>query len=337
METSQNAQTLLLQTAEELVQANRLEDAIAFLLRFDEQTKAGIRQDIIMQSGNFNQVHQMFTQGMLDDARYFQMTARTRFALLEVVKSVPRRLALNAKINSLGAYQFDVPDSAQLEKVIGSKDNLMTINWLEKALQFSKTVCRIAFIDEKGRQSYGTGFLDKEGYLFTNNHVLSSVEIAKGARLEFNYEVDAEGTIKPQTVYHLDTSYFITSPPNELDFTRVKVVDDASTPLKQWGHVDFAPDAIPAVGDPVTIIQHPQGGVKKIALRANEVLQVQNQLLRYTTDTEGGSSGSPVFNQNWQVIGIHHAGKVIDIGGQKRDANEGILFRDIFAFIAKSK
>ena len=31
------------------------------------------------------------------------------------------------------------------------------------------------------------------------------------------------------------------------------------------------------------------------------------QLIRYQTDTEPGASGSPVCNDTWQVVGLHHA------------------------------
>jgi V8-like Glu-specific endopeptidase len=30
--------------------------------------------------------------------------------------------------------------------------------------------------------------------------------------------------------------------------------------------------------------------------------------VQYTTDTLPGSSGSPVFNDNWEVVALHHAG-----------------------------
>ncbi|HRI60765.1 MAG TPA: trypsin-like peptidase domain-containing protein [Saprospiraceae bacterium] len=334
----QNAQDVLLHTAEELIQQNQLEDAIAFLLRLDQQTSAGIRHDIIMQSGNFNQVLQMFNSGVLDDARYFQMTARTRAGLLAIVKGIPKKLELNAKINSLGAYQFSVPDDARLEKIIGPGNNLLKIRWLEDALKASKAVCRVVCANGE----LGTGFMTKEGYVFTNNHVLKSADVAKTARLEFNYEIGADGKAKSRTTYQLDASNYKTSPPNEFDFARVKVIDRADAPLGQWGFVEFDPDAIPSVGESVTIIQHPKGEDKQIALNANEVLGQLNQHIFYTTDTEPGSSGSPVFNKDWKVVAIHHAGKtdaeggmVINAQGEKRGANRGILFRDIFAFIGK--
>ena len=332
MEETQGALPVLLQTAEKMIQRNEIQGVIEFLERLDEQQKIGISQDLIMQSGNFYQVYDFYKQGMLDEEKYFRQTARIRLALTDIVKDIPRKLELNARIKGLGAYQFDIPSNpAELEKIIGSKDNLLTISWLEKALTASKAVCRIVMANG----AKGTGFLTKDGYLFTNNHVIGSPEAVKGARAEFNYEVGPDGNVRPLSTYELDATGFITSPVPELDFARVRLVDNPANSYKQWGGLDIAPNALPAVGDPVTIIQHPGGMDKRIALRANEVLQVTNQYVHYTTDTEGGSSGSPVFNNFWQVIALHHAGKAVNVNGQQRDANEGILFRDIFDFISK--
>lgn len=331
MEETQEALPVLLQTAEKLIQRNEIQPALEFLERLDDQLKIGISQDLIMQSGNFYQVYDFFKQGLIDDDKYLQRTARVRFALTEIVKDIPRKLELNARIKGLSAYQFQVPPAQELEKIIGSKDNLLTISWLEKALTASKAVCRIVLANGVK----GTGFLTKDGYLFTNQHVIKTAADVKGARAEFNYEVGPDGNIRPLTSYELDATGFIASPPDQLDFARVKLIDNPSNSYKQWGGLDVAPDALPAVGDPVTIIQHPGGLDKKIALRANEVLQVSNQHIHYTTDTEGGSSGSPVFNNFWQVVAIHHAGKTVNVNGQPREANEGILFRDIYAYIAK--
>ncbi|MFZ4473847.1 MAG: hypothetical protein ACOYPR_01560 [Saprospiraceae bacterium] len=57
-----------------------------------------------------------------------------------------------------------------------------------------------------------------------------------------------------------------------------------------------------------------------------------------------GSSGSPVFNKDWKVVAIHHAGKikadggfVVNAQGDVREANRGILFREIFSFLQTGK
>ena len=332
----QNAQTAYIETIEGLLQENEVDKALEALFELDNKTQAGIRQDVLMISGNYRQASKMFQQGMMDFNQFSQQTARVRFGLLEMMKTIPRKIELNAKIKNLDAFQFSIPDDARLEKIIGVENNLLKINWLEKALIASKSVCRVVCADG----NLGTVFLTKEGYIFTNNHVLSSADVAKTAKLEFNYEVGADGKTKSRITYDLDSSDYKTSTPDKLDFARVKVKDRSDAPLSQWGFVEFDPEAVPSVNEGVTIIQHPKGQDKQIALNANLVLGQLNQHLFYSTDTEPGSSGSPVFNKDWKVVAIHHAGKtdaegglVINAQGERRGANRGVLFRDIFKFL----
>lgn len=62
-------------------------------------------------------------------------------------------------------------------------------------------------------------------------------------------------------------------------------------------------------GDPVFIIQHPKGRRKQIVMDDNEVIAygLLKDYLRYRADTDYGSSGSPVFNAQWQLVALHHA------------------------------
>jgi endonuclease G len=62
------------------------------------------------------------------------------------------------------------------------------------------------------------------------------------------------------------------------------------------------------VGESLNIIQHPNGEPKQLALRENKLLDVLPQFLHYHTDTAPGSSGSPVFNDQWEVVALHHSG-----------------------------
>src|SRR5262249_16458385 len=58
----------------------------------------------------------------------------------------------------------------------------------------------------------------------------------------------------------------------------------------------------------VNIIQHPQGRPKQVALRDNQVIDLLDDFLHYRADTEPGSSGAPVFNDFWELVGLHHSG-----------------------------
>ena len=56
-------------------------------------------------------------------------------------------------------------------------------------------------------------------------------------------------------------------------------------------------------------------------------------MIRYTADTEPGSSGSPVFNNTWKLIALHHsAGDQDPTTGQWVD-NEGVRIDRIIEHI----
>jgi V8-like Glu-specific endopeptidase len=335
----QNAQALLFETLDGLLIENRFDDAAKVLLDFDKANNVGISDEISSIMGAYKSAErELRVHQTIDFKEFSRFENSARRGLQTVVRDLPNTMRLNGLMQQgLSTYQFDVPEPARLEKIIGQTNNLLKINWLEKALAASKAVCRVVCADGE----LGTGFLTKEGFLFTNNHVIPTADIAKEARIEFNYQLDASGKTMTRTSYQLDASTFVTSKPDAYDYARIKVIDRADAPLRQWGFLEFDPSAIPAVGDAVTIIQHPKGEDKQIALNANEVLGVWNQHVFYTTDTEPGSSGSPVFNKDWKVIAIHHAGKTeaegglqVNARGDRKGANRGILFENIFAHIA---
>ncbi|MEU7556639.1 trypsin-like peptidase domain-containing protein [Streptomyces sp. NPDC044571] len=62
----------------------------------------------------------------------------------------------------------------------------------------------------------------------------------------------------------------------------------------------------------VNIIQHPGGQPKRVALRNNLVYEADEQDIRYFTDTRGGSSGSPVFTDDWQVVALHRGARRVE-------------------------
>jgi endonuclease G len=88
---------------------------------------------------------------------------------------------------------------------------------------------------------------------------------------------------------------------------------------------------------PVNIIQHPNARYKKIAIRNNLVTSSAGDDLRYFTDTDFGSSGSPVFDDQWRVVALHRgAAKVSNVQFQGRTTawvNYGSHIRAIFDHI----
>lgn len=207
-------------------------------------------------------------------------------------------------------------DPAQLEKIMGAKSTLLDILFLEKGTLTAKSVARI--VTPAGN---GSGFLVQGGLLVTNNHVLPSADVARTSKAEFNYQKTIGGLDATVDAYELDPDTgFATSKENDWSAVRLK-----GDPAATWGALELKPATI-AKSDTVNIIQHPGGGPKQIALYHNVVTFADDKIVQYLTDTLPGSSGSPCFNDNWELVALHHSGGWLREPGTK-DAlfrNEGI-------------
>jgi V8-like Glu-specific endopeptidase len=185
------------------------------------------------------------------------------------------------------------------EKIIG-ENTLRDIYILNLALEASKAVVRIAT-----PEGLGTGFMIAPDLLMTNNHVIESQETASKSNFSFNYQLDINGKeCLTQTIGALQNGDFYTN--EELDFTVVTLKD-----VPDFGKPLIFKSKLMRRDDRVSIIQHPGGHLKKISMQNNFVAYADNQVLQYTTSTEPGSSGSPVFDDDFQVVGIHHSGGML--------------------------
>jgi hypothetical protein len=82
--------------------------------------------------------------------------------------------------------------------------------------------------------------------------------------------------------------------------------------------VNLCPRA-PVPGDLIFVLGFPGGRGLQISLDDNAVLPpehldgcelpIKSEVLVYRAPTEGGSSGSPVFNENWELAAIHMGGR----------------------------
>jgi endonuclease G len=206
------------------------------------------------------------------------------------------------------------------ERLLGRND-LLPINYLARGELAAAAVGRVDVPEEfGGTGSWGTGFLISPRLMITNNHVIGNPESAERAVIEFGYERDVNGRFKTSRRFRLDPdSAFITSPKDKLDYTLVAVMaesEDGTAQIGDFGFLRLEPGTHKVkVGEFVTIIQHPNGEEKFIAIRENKVLQIggdeaefEPDYLWYASDTAPGSSGSPAFNDNWQVVAVHHRG-----------------------------
>ena len=98
-----------------------------------------------------------------------------------------------------------------------------------------------------------------------------------------------------------------------------------------WGWLHLRDTLMYANGQHVNIIQHPSGRRKEVALQKNTLSNIYVNRIRYTTDTQPGSSGSAVFNNGWDLIAIHHAAGTWDSTNNVWVSNEGMRIDKIVA------
>lgn len=230
-----------------------------------------------------------------------------------------------------------MPDPAQLEGIVRKSNAQLDIAEFRSRIgEIEGRVCRV---DINGTGA-GTGFLVGSRYVMTNYHVIEGLYKDQFSLNElscrFDYKARETGTIVQAGTITSVKDVLIRSEydqvadfqseglepdPEKLDFA-VLVIDkelgeepisdktkNADTPLRGWIKLsskpyDFAPRT------PLFIVQHPDAKPMKLALDTEAVIGLNSSKTRvkYTTNTEPGSSGSPCFNQNWELVALHHAG-----------------------------
>lgn len=206
----------------------------------------------------------------------------------------------------------DLSPDRRAERVLGTSD-LLEVVFLEAALAVARTVARVRVGAANGSLiGYGTGFLVSPRLLLTNWHVLKTGESARSSSAEFGYETRlGDGAARNGAVFKLRPDLFFLSD-RPLDFALVAVELTAGTgeQLASYGFNALVDDdqTVITKGQFANIIQHPSGQAKQLAFRQNEVIEKPESFLHYRTDTAPGSSGAPVFNDQWQVVALHRAG-----------------------------
>jgi V8-like Glu-specific endopeptidase len=201
---------------------------------------------------------------------------------------------------------------------------------LERLVKLAPAVCRFV-VDVHGDGMYGTGFRIGPDLLLTNWHVLhnsATGERATAATAEFGYEDDGHGGALAATVIPCDVASIVTDKTDDWAVIRAKqpLLDD-------WPIVKLSEAVEPVANEPAYIIQHPAGDRKRLGFVRNQISGIDDRVLHYLTDTQQGSSGSPVFNRDGGLIGLHHAGGTPQevVGKAPMIKNEGIRIPRVVA------
>lgn len=240
--------------------------------------------------------------------------------------------------------------TASLEKVVGGNSTFLDVaRWRAELERNEYRICRIDR-DGKGK---GTGFLVGPNLVLTNYHVVMSA--IKGERkpssftCRFDYKVTEDGSvIENGKVEELADDWLIdhakhskvdteedpkSGDPDddELDYALLRLANDVGDEAprgggdaEERGWINLSTEAIEFDHQRVVgILQHPSTLPLKLALGFEQQLKVNGagNRIRHTVPTEPGSSGSPLFNGDWQLVALHHSGDPKKI---KPEFNEAI-------------
>lgn len=220
------------------------------------------------------------------------------------------------------------------ERVLDGNE-LQPVNYLPRGALAARAIARIEIRTPAERlYGWGTGFLIAPNVLLTNNHVLPTAASASPSRAQFRYERDLDDRLGEAVVFRFrPEQLFYTS--KELDFTVVAVEPEpveGDRPLEEFGFLPLldVPGKV-SEGEWLTIIQHPAGEHKQLCARENRLMKRTDDVLWYSTDTLGGSSGSPVFNNDWYVVALHHSGIPEERDGKVRAVDGNFYDRAILS------
>lgn len=191
-------------------------------------------------------------------------------------------------------------DTGGLVEATFGEPNYRYIWWLEKALVAAKCVARVRM-----PSGSATGFLIGPDVFITNNHVFKNEDDAASAKLQFDYRLDADGIPATIDSWECDPdSLFKTNP--TLDYSIVQVKEKGGKKVgNERGFLNATLGVTVSPNQRVNIIQHPQGRFQQIAFRDNQVKAVEDEFIQYITDTDYGTSGSPVLDDWFNVVALH--------------------------------
>lgn len=216
-----------------------------------------------------------------------------------------------------------------LEKIMGERPSFLDVSFLRIGMLRAMSVVRLRM---RFREAWfsGTGFLISSDTILTAHHNLwSHGEKAQTVFVDFDFELGPSGALRQYETVEIDAGTFLGQEAHDwavLQLSQARA-DRLPIPLAANG---------PKIGDRVSIIQHPDGNPKQIALHHNLVTAADTKRVQYLTDTLPGSSGSPVFNETWEVIAMHHKGGYLRDLKSKRPVyrNQGISVDQLYEVLS---
>jgi hypothetical protein len=218
-------------------------------------------------------------------------------------------------------------EARELQGFWRAKPELWDVAFLRRGVEQAVSVCRI---EVEGEGAIGTGFLVSRDLLLTNYHVLEDGGVTDNPtrwRLCFGRVTAASGMETMGQTFRLAEHPIVRcSPTDELDYGLLRV-ESAILEAEAIRPVNYV-RLSPTTRSGIHVLQHPEGESMKIVFGTKGITGVYEEegLVQYISRTSTGSSGSPCFNDDWQLVALHHAQRATTFGV----VCEGILFSAIY-------
>jgi V8-like Glu-specific endopeptidase len=265
----------------------------------------------------------------------------------------PGQMEAIAKTGAGQSYQStqsaDDPQSALNDSRAMPVDELLT------AFSRSEAIGLI----RRNFEALGTGFVatrrelglrqdegEDDRVIVTNSHVVSDPpdrDLARNVDAAHPEQVTITFTYPPEranTAYRIKRVLW-NRPYLEHDISVLVLDDELDKNIKPLKFAKWPPHEQPTKA---YIVGYPLGQAISFAFDNNRIVHIetyaddgQAKRLYYGTPTSPGNSGSPVFNERWDVVGIHHMGRAKVPEGAAKIANQGVLTASVCSAIRKPR
>jgi hypothetical protein len=221
-------------------------------------------------------------------------------------------------------------------EAVWGQQRFQDFRWMKKAVGHSDSIGQV---QDRSRRPVGTGFLmvgrdlrpdwGSDQVLITNHHVVSDPPGPIGippsralVSLTTHEGPDRDDGIPVAEILWCDPT---------LDVAVLRLQRQPQRPrgleLGQTGGLEWRTDP----RSRIFVIGHPLGGALAYSMYDNDLRSIERPTVYYRSPTESGSSGSPVFNPDFELIAIHRGHHI------ERQENRGSLMEAVCAAAAHAK
>jgi endonuclease G, mitochondrial len=275
-------------------------------------------------------LHTMNTAELADNSVPFDIWLSNAARLSKALKTSATFLSFQIRLRERSMNAPPIPDAAAVpeakttlerpERVIVSDDRL-PYTWLAAGVRTGESVLKLEvprYFGDAPQLKHGepvtfagTGWIVAPNIVMTCRHVIEAREYGEAPPTAQELKLQALAT---RIVVGFDSA---ASPTSVLTTSALlfedRTLDVALLEIKEPSQLrpltlrKTAVELQPKQKLAVNIIQHPFGKYKRLGFRNNTLSDAGELVLRYFTDTDPGSSGSPLCDDEWRVIGIHRA------------------------------